>query len=838
MFHFLIVYDGLCVIIGVQQHALPCSISPGAASLDAGLVCTGDWSLVSCCEEISTDLSDCCPKLLKLSDVKYCSDQDVVIVKAKVAGFFEQISLQKASCGNETILDDFLELKALQGEEDSCETQVSLLVDLAPVWHVLETKSYEDERLEALKALRILGGTSPVRTIRTAGPVLFEEEELASLAQEAIAATGCEPQEELQAGTGGIVPSDSSFAWVEFLAVLTQQLRLYETTSPRLVTRRLRPASEVLALLFPKGAVGHGEAFEWLAFVLAEGSQPEQSSALSAFTALIEGEESWSPCVEVLVQRLLQPSLRRDQESQLNEALAIVCRRAPDAVRDVLLTRLTCDDSSPAALARLARSVTFVGTNEELTKALVKHLESMHGTYLVELARGLQEVSSDCKPQVFEALRHELQRRQPPCDHGCEDVVRVIGSCWPVDGVLRELSGYLAQASRRVATEGAGPVAAVLDAASSMASSAAQPLLVRSQMVLARRLRDTGDVVALEALRRSFAAAADEPRGDLWLVIASGFEKPVPLIRNGCKEVFLQMASLWPAGAHATLERCVEEEMVSSTRCFCLQLLGRTVRPRVGRRAFAGESGAPSGQAALQEVLAAAGVTSGWAMAAACGPGGPPSSLLLFGDPAITAPALARSLDALEKVLATPSVTTPKVTGVGGLMAAPAEKGQPAVGETKDRRSASVRCQEGDYRDVAETEKGTAGIPRRVGIPAAAALKAVMQREQIAGPKELLLGLSRPAAMGTSLAEKWALFNWVGVSKAGGCALAGGDPITEKLMPKGTLQSCQCFKVSPALEQWRRLAAQGASLTLALAGGRTLGPLALSMLLILGSDSD
>ena len=28
----------------------------------------------------------------------------------------------------------------------------------------------------------------------------------------------------------------------------------------------------------------------------------EQSSALSAFTALIEGEESWSPCVEVLVQ--------------------------------------------------------------------------------------------------------------------------------------------------------------------------------------------------------------------------------------------------------------------------------------------------------------------------------------------------------------------------------------------------------------------------------------------------------------------------------------------------------------------------------------------------------
>ncbi|CAK9033413.1 DNA repair helicase UVH6 [Durusdinium trenchii] len=68
--------------------------------------------------------------------------------------------------------------------------------------------------------------------------------------------------------------------------------------------------------------------------------------------------------------------------------------------------------------------------------------------------------------------------------------------------------------------------------------------------------------------------ARSRVESDLWLVIASGFEKPVPLIRNGCKEVFLQMASLWPAGAHATLERCVEEEMVSSTRCFCLQLLG------------------------------------------------------------------------------------------------------------------------------------------------------------------------------------------------------------------------------------------------------------------------
>ena len=61
--------------------------------------------------------------------------------------------------------------------------------------------------------------------------------------------------------------------------------------------------------------------------------------------------------------------------------------------------------------------------------------------------------------------------------------------------------------------------------------------------------------------------------------------------------------------------------------------------------------------------------------------------------------------------------------------------------------------------------------------------------------QELLLGLSRPGAgSGASWASRWALFNWVGVSKVGGAALAGGDPITEELMPTGSLRSCQCFQ--------------------------------------------
>lgn len=234
------------------------------------------------------------------------------------------------------------------------------------------------------------------------------------------------------------------------------------------------------------------------------------------------------------------------------------------------------------------------------------------------------------------------------------------------------------------------------------------------------------------------------------------------------------------------------------------------------------------------------------------------SCVLLLGDPTISPPALGRALDAVEKKWPTATVA--------GMLAAPGSgasvwaNGKPvsggfaglvlpfratacldlvgckAVGDELEIFEASVQRgkapeiiqigtdQQGDYMDVAETEKGTAGIPRRVGIPAAAALKSVMQKHGISGPKEMLLGLSRPTAMEGNMPSRWALFNWVGVSKSGAATLAGGDPVTEGLMPKGALQSCQCFQVSPALEGWQRLAAQGASLTLALAGGRNLSP--------------
>ncbi|CAJ1388569.1 unnamed protein product [Effrenium voratum] len=238
-------------------------------------------------------------------------------------------------------------------------------------------------------------------------------------------------------------------------------------------------------------------------------------------------------------------------------------------------------------------------------------------------------------------------------------------------------------------------------------------------------------------------------------------------------------------------------------------------------------------------------------------------SVLVLADPSVSPPALGRTLEAIQKKW--PNTTT------AGLVAAPGNApgaasvwlngvaapvallvlpsaanaaldlaGCAPVGQEMEIFEASAQRgkgaellqigtdQEGDYQDAAETEKGTAGIPRRVGIPAAAALKSVMQANNISGPKEMLLGLSRPGGSGP-LAARWALFNWVGVSPSGACQLAGGDPLTEGLMPTGALRRCQAFRLTAAGPDWQRLvAATGAgktpALTLVAAGGRNLSP--------------
>ena len=237
--------------------------------------------------------------------------------------------------------------------------------------------------------------------------------------------------------------------------------------------------------------------------------------------------------------------------------------------------------------------------------------------------------------------------------------------------------------------------------------------------------------------------------------------------------------------------------------------------------------------------------------------------IFLLGDPAISPPGLARTLGTIDKkwptsvkagMMAAPPeqpgdpalwVNGKAVSGFAGLLLPFAAScmmdlvGCASVGGELEIFEADVQRgkppaivqigtdQQGDYRDVAETEKGTAGIPRRVGIPAAAALKTVMQENKISGPKEMLLGLSRPNQGTGSQAANWSLFNWVGVSKSGAAMLAGGDPIAEGLMPTGALRMCQCFRVAPAASTWQRLISQCQGppvMALALAGGRGISP--------------
>ena len=237
--------------------------------------------------------------------------------------------------------------------------------------------------------------------------------------------------------------------------------------------------------------------------------------------------------------------------------------------------------------------------------------------------------------------------------------------------------------------------------------------------------------------------------------------------------------------------------------------------------------------------------------------------VFLLGDPAISAPGLARTLGTVDKkwpasvkagMMAAPPeqpgspavwVNGKAITGFVGLLLPGTASalidlvGCAPVGGELEVFEADVQRgkppailqigtdQAGDYRDVTETEKGTAGIPRRVGIPAAAALKAVMQASNIGGPKEMLLGLSRPSQGSGPLAANWSLFNWVGVSKSGAAMLAGGDPIAEGLMPTGALRMCQCFRVAPAAATWQRLVSQCPGpplMAMALAGGRGISP--------------
>lgn len=119
--------------------------------------------------------------------------------------------------------------------------------------------------------------------------------------------------------------------------------------------------------------------------------------------------------------------------------------------------------------------------------------------------------------------------------------------------------------------------------------------------------------------------------------------------------------------------------------------------------------------------------------------------------------------------------------------------------------------EEGRVEDAEETEKGTAGIARRVSIPAAAAVQRNMKEVGVTGPKEVWIGVpgtprsngipvaSAPSAGGVGL-QSWSLFPWAGMTKEGGVVLGGKGPVPEGLCPKNSLAWAQCFRSGVASE--------------------------------------
>jgi len=112
--------------------------------------------------------------------------------------------------------------------------------------------------------------------------------------------------------------------------------------------------------------------------------------------------------------------------------------------------------------------------------------------------------------------------------------------------------------------------------------------------------------------------------------------------------------------------------------------------------------------------------------------------------------------------------------------------------------------EEGRIEDAEETEKGTAGIARRVSIPAAAAVQSAMKEAGVASPKQVMLGVPGSAKSGniptvSSGGKVWSLFPWAGVGKDGSFVLGGKGPSAEGLCSKGALDWLQCFQ--PSLPQ-------------------------------------
>lgn len=347
--------------------------------------------------------------------------------------------------------------------------------------------------------------------------------------------------------------------------------------------RPFRAVLEVLESVIPKG---NEQVMEWIVFILDKGTEEEQGIALDRLS------DSQQVCdinatVNLILNRLfclMDDSkwfdMSESGEKFLMKGLAAVCKQEPGLAHGTLLEFLKDEDSNK--VTRAAKTVAAIGADEGLLQAVLAALEveSTRGTTwaVLEICTSLLEISSDTGPQVFQALLKELPRKQYRDNQA---VLKVMNACVPLDGTLEALASYLKHANRIRRDEGVAPL---LEAAKitdfyikTFNSPEAKELKSMVKAALAQGIAESGDKKCAEVLPEivDFEGEGDEVLNSL----VAGLRHPSQKVRSLCEDVFLQVVRPDDPRASKVLIRSIEQEIVTSTRCLQIKLLG-DVAPR------------------------------------------------------------------------------------------------------------------------------------------------------------------------------------------------------------------------------------------------------------------
>ncbi|CAL1149260.1 unnamed protein product, partial [Cladocopium goreaui] len=416
---------------------------------------------------------------------------------------------------------------------------------------------------KAVKALKVVGNSNPQRSIRFLVPRIFDAGELGSAAAEAVR-TICELQKDDP----------------EMPELLLKELHDFLNAGLR---RPFRAVLELLESVIPKG---NEQVMEWIVFILDEGTEEEQGIALDRLS------DSQQVCdinatVNLILNRLfclMDDSkwfdMSESGEKFLMKGLAAVCKQEPGLAHGTLLEFLKDEDSNK--VTRAAKTVAAIGADEGLLQAVLAALEveSTRGTTwaVLEICTSLLEISSDTGPQVFQALLKELPRKQYRDNQA---VLKVMNACVPLDGTLEALASYLKHANRIRRDEGVAPL---LEAAKitdfyikTFNSPEAKELKSMVKAALAQGIAESGDKKCAEVLPEivDFEGEGDEVLNSL----VAGLGHPSQKVRSLCEDVFLQVVRPDDPRASKVLIRSIEQEIVTSTRCLQIKLLG-DVAPR------------------------------------------------------------------------------------------------------------------------------------------------------------------------------------------------------------------------------------------------------------------